>query len=162
MTFEQALALIEPLHQKKPKDEGLFNLYIDLLEGKEDWQTLLGLLGVIEKRKGLSESEFEMFAAKIVRGALTQKAQSLTFDAAEQQFNQLPNKVKKQDYAIRAYVELLALNGHSEQAQTVLVKALKKSSISEYLPLFRRLRFDNVVEINKYLQNALKKDEADS
>jgi HemY protein len=150
-----------PLYQKKPKDDGVFSLYVDVLHGNEDWETLLGLLPLIEKRKGLSESEFVDFATNVVSKALMSTARLQTFEQAQQLFNQLPGKLKKQDYAVSAYVELLQANGKGGEAESVLLKAMKKSSVGAYLPLFRQVKFDQVVELNKYLQTLLKKDESD-
>lgn len=159
--WSMAHELVEPLYKSKPKEDAVLRVYIETLEGKEDWQTLLSMLPLVEKRKLFDEQALSDFTAKVVRGALFDTAQKQNFDAAEQQFNTLPGKLKKQDSAIGAYVQLLLENGRGEQAQTVLVKAMKKSSVEAFMPLFRAVRFDQVIELNKFLQSALKKDEND-
>lgn len=151
--------LIEPLQQSKPKDDGLFRLYVDILKGLHNWQALLKLLPQIDKRNSYSAEQFEQLAAEVIRHALADTAERTTFEAAEQQYEQLPNKLKRQAYAVSGYVELLLTSGRSELAQTALLKGMKKHSITPFLPLLRRVGFDNVVELNKYLQSALQKDE---
>jgi HemY protein len=157
--YEEASEILSPLFAKKPKDDAVLILYVRLLGEMQDWQALLVLLPQIEKQAIYDEKQLNTFAYKVVDQALTQTVLTQSVEAAEQQWKQLSGKMKKQSYAISAYVGVLAANGHSEQAGSLLLKTLKRSSLQDYLPVFRQVTFSQPLALNKYLQGELKNDE---
>lgn len=158
---EQAYQLVKPLYDKKAKDQTVFSLYVRILRERQDWEALLDLMPKIEKFGLYSESQQLEFATMVVESALSETARTQTIEAVEQQFKQMPGKLKKQNFAVAAYIAVLANNGDAGQAEKLLLKALKKGEIGDYLALFRKLKLSQPIELNHYLQAELKKNEND-
>jgi uncharacterized protein HemY len=156
---DQAFELIKPLYDKQGKDDVIMHLYVRILREREGWAELLTLLAKIEKRKLYDDNNYLKFAAMVIENALKQTAKSQSVEAVEQQWKQLPGKLKQHSLAISAYVAVLAANGQQEQAQTLLLKTLKKGQVEDYLPLFRTVRLSQPLPVNQYLQSKLKDDE---
>lgn len=159
--WQLAYELIEPLYQSKPKSEAVFSAYLQVLEGKEDWQQLLSMLAQIDKRKCFDADEFDSYADKVMRNAILGCAKQGTFEQAEQLFSQLPGKYKKRPYAFAAHIELLAAKGQLDQAESELVKVLKKGDVRPYLPTLRRIELGKAVNLTQLVQTTLQKDEND-
>ncbi|MCJ8269772.1 MAG: hypothetical protein MJK04_10265 [Psychrosphaera sp.] len=160
---DQAFELIKPLYDKNSKDDVIMSLYVRILRIREDWAVLLSMLAKIEKRslfrKNGNDNDYLHFAAMVVENALKQTAKLQSVEAVEQQWKKLPGKLKQHSFAISAYVAVLAANDHQEQAQTLLLKTLKKGRIEDYLPLFRTIKLSQPLPVNQYLQSQLKEDE---
>ncbi|MFT5161882.1 MAG: HemY protein [Alteromonadaceae bacterium] len=156
--LEEATAILEPLYAKSAKNDGVFSSYIQLLRAKQDWMGLLSLLPQIEKREILSELQQRDFAALVLSEALTQAVVTDSLTAAQVMYKGLPRKIKKRTDAICAYIDLLAKHGDVDQAETLLLKTLKKAPIADYLKLFRLPGFAHSSPLNTYVQGQLKQD----
>jgi heme biosynthesis-associated TPR repeat protein len=158
---EQAQAVLQPLYEKKPKDAAIFSLYVKILTELPQWDELLAMLGKIDKAGIYADAQFTAFSLQVVDNALRETAHSKTIAAVEQQWNKLPGKLKKRHDILSAYLVVLAANGKSEQAETLLLKALKKASVTDFMTVFRLARFSQPTALHEYLHNALKNNEND-
>ena len=156
---ELALGLLQPLYDKKPKDEALLNLYVSILERLGQWDTLLSILAKVEKVAIYEEQRYLAFSAKVVSSALRESARTKTIDAAQAQWKKLPGKYKKRNDMLAAYIGVLSVNGKSDVAEDLLLKAVKKHSVGDFVNVFRQVTFSQPTTLNQYLQSELKKDE---
>jgi HemY protein len=157
--LELALGLVQPLYDKKPKDEALLGLYVRLLERLGQWDKLLALLSQIEKSQMYAQPLYTRFSSKVVTCALRDTIVSKTIDAVELQWKKLPKKLKKRNDILGSYIGILAVNGKSELAEDLLLKALKKEPVADFISVFRQVTFAQPMALNQYLQSGLKNDQ---
>ena len=159
---QQALAeaevILQPLFKRLPKNNAVLASYVKLLEAQQDWSGLLALLPRVSKQALFDEAQQDAFSQRVVTQALMAKNE--TVEAVEALFKSLPGKLRKNQAIIAAYIGVLASTGHTEQAETLLLKALKKSPVDDFLPLFRQQCLRHCVKLKAYLQGQLMKDES--
>lgn len=156
---DEALTLIKPLFDKKPRNNLLLGLYVSVLEAAQDWSTLLALLPRISKQKLYDEQKQSVFVAALVGKTLYQSAKTESFDAAHNQWQQIPTKFTKLTAVNAVYIGFLANHGQSQQAETLLIKSIKKGQVDDYLELLRQVSFDQPTALLAYLESGLKKDQ---
>ncbi|MFT4929025.1 MAG: HemY protein [Phenylobacterium sp.] len=156
---EEAALIIKPLYKQSPKNEAVFSSYLKVLQALKDWPELLALYSKVEKSAILTEQQFNEWYLMVLKNALVSSIQKDTLSGAEALWKGLPGKIKKRADVLAIYIGVLDSHGGTEQAETLLLKSLKKNPIADFLPLFRQQCFSHSTVMSSYLQQQLKADE---
>ena len=158
----QAAALLTEARRKKANDAGLLAMHVKALKDAGDWKGLLELLPKVQKLAVYDDAEFDALLGEAVENALTDAVRESSIEVMHQIWGGIPGKFRKMTTAISAYILVMAEHGASGEAETLLMKHIKKTPVGQWLGLLRRLKLANVVALRDYLQQALKKQPDDT
>lgn len=125
--FEQALAILQRLHQLAPKQNYILRLLIQLCARIEDWQTVLTLLAQARKQKALSEEKLEILEVQAQTALLTKFAkQEADLAAIKAYWDNIPRLLRKHPTLLHGYATALISKGEQIEAEKLLRIALNK------------------------------------
>lgn len=150
--LEAALASLEPLRDKAPKNLRVLALLADCLRGLRKWNKLVELLSALRKNNVFPEHELERRTLEAYQG-LFSTAQTLTQGSAEiatqsttlkNTWEQLPKRLKREPELIAAYAAQLTRLGEMDRAERLLRGAIKRQWDARLVSLYGSVRTTDI------------------
>ncbi|MDC0661322.1 heme biosynthesis protein HemY [Marinobacter sp. SS21] len=147
--LEQALATLVRLRKQAPHHPFVLKLLKTTYVRLEDWRELSRLLPELRKRGLVSDEEREELERTIWHNLMQRAAAecrrqsdsgSGSLTPLTRLWDELPGIVRRDEYTIREYSQLLAELGDEAQAETLLRKVLRNHWSEELINLYGRIK----------------------
>jgi len=139
--FEQALAILQRLHQLAPKQNYILRLLIQLCVRLEDWQTVLALLPQARKQNAIVADKLEHIEV-CAQAALLNKLSKQEMDLAniKARWEALPRNLRKNANLLKSYANALASRDAAE-AEKLIRNYLAKEWNTELVHVYGLLNY---------------------
>lgn len=132
---EQAIALLEYIRQLNPKQPHALRLLARCYAKLKEWNNLLLLLPIIQRKKILPPKELLQLEIKTYRDLL-QRTETPNLKGLEQLWSQVPRSLRSEPELVACYAELLAAKNLKDEAVNVLAKNIPKNFNENLLRLY--------------------------
>lgn len=124
--LEQALASLEHLRTKAPKNIRVFALLADVLRTQERWNELVELLPALRKNRVFADEELESRSLEAYAGLLAAPETAADTSTLKSAWEKLPGKRRRSPRLVAAYAKRLIGLKEMKQAESLLRGAIKK------------------------------------
>jgi HemY protein len=140
--MEQALATLTHLRTLAPRHGYVLKMLMRLYERLHDWEHLRDLVPELRKRKVLDDDAAERLEIRLHGELLAQAARGGDAEVLRDAWNRVPRRLLHNADLVLAYATQLTALGDSEEAETLLCTALKKTWDGRLVDLYGRLPGD--------------------
>ncbi len=125
--FEQALAILQRLHQLAPKQNYILRSLIELCARLEDWQAVLNLLPQAQKQNALDAAKLRAMEVQAQVALLNKLVkQDFALSVINQHWEAVSRHLRHDPILLNSYANALANKGEDEYAEKMLRIALNK------------------------------------
>lgn len=133
--YNQALATLEPLIKRKPRNAKIVGLTVKTCEETGDWRRLVEMLPVARRLQALPEYELDRLQ-KLAAVNLLEHAEP---ERLEQEWKNLPRSEQSDADLLAAYAKRQIQAGRMDEAEVLLRRAINKSWEPEWVRLYGRV-----------------------
>jgi HemY protein len=159
---ELALADLDSLQKRERRYPQLLVLRLRACEALERWQEIVKLLPTVRKRNLLPPAKLDQLEFKAQLGLLQEAAQAGDSAVLGAVWAACPAPLKKDERILQAYLPLLASAGRTQEAEKLLVAALKQQWSQPLVSQYGLLAGDNPGKQLKQAETWLQQHQQDS
>lgn len=154
---QQANLFLQDKVEQAPKACGLGQLYLYSLQQAGQWQPLLEQIPAALKYRWFSKAQWAAQRYQIYPRAISSLVHEGTFSEEAAYWQNLPGKERKSVAAVIGRVWAKANQGHSEQAEKLLVNTLALVDVELAWPYLRQIPLGrSVLQLRKQVQHWLR------
>lgn len=157
--YEEALASIQGLINKHPRNTILLTLLKDCYVQLKDWQALLRILPELKRAEVITEPQFDQLEVMSECGLMAHIAVQQGSDGLLAHWNGLSRTVKQKTEVITCLVEQLSTRQADNQAYVILREQLKKENSDALVKLIPNLTLNDYHPAITKLEELLRQDE---
>lgn len=135
--YEQALKLLEQLHNEEPRNSKIIALLDQTYAGQQAWDKAWSNLSAL--RPQLDTAAYDSRRKTYAQGILHDGAKG-DIQALEAAWKRLPSDLRRDKALILQYAGALAANDHPEEAEKLLAGEIRQSQDLELIQAYSQLR----------------------
>ena len=160
--FEQALPMVEQLHQENPKNQQALRLLAGLYQHSADLQKLKLLLPELHKHKAMTATELHSLAVQNYSRLLQQAAEDENLVTVLNTWADIPKDFKVEKALLVVYGNILVSKKSGESAEPLLRAAINKDWDSELVYLYGAIKTGNPQQQLKFAESWIKDHKNDA
>lgn len=154
---EQSLALLLAIQQEQPGNPAVLVLLKDIYSRLKDWEKLAALIPELEKAKVLANDEMIQLKEQITIHRLHRMSSSETRpDELDKLWEGLSKTMQKREFVVEAYVRALLSVNQVAEAETILLKFLKRQWSDRLIILLGHIEPDDTGSLLLLLEGWIK------